>query len=85
MSEINLERAELGRAAAQAFADMSRLDLELEPETAFFDLLVCLRHAAQDMDVNFGAVNEDAGRFFALSLVAPDGEVSRLPVPEATS
>ena len=81
MENLNDERRALGEVALSAFAEATGThDLEIEPETVLFDLLVCLRFAAVEKRLNYGSVDERAAGLAALAEIAPGGWASKLLV-----
>jgi hypothetical protein len=77
MENLNDERRALGEVALSAFAEATGThDLEI----VLFDLLVCLRFAAVEKRLNYGAVDERAAGLAALAEIAPGGWASELLV-----
>ena len=79
---LNDERAASGR---DVFATLTAADFNRPPEeigedreTAFFDMLVDLRHYAARAGLDFDSLLDRSAEFYALSLRAPDGAVSDL-------
>ena len=69
MTDINDTRSRLGSEALQALAERAGLegDLKVQPPTVLFDLLVCLRHAAYERELQF---ERERGRSNVLRQIA---------------